>query len=74
MASYHVFTRTWWQRDPAAAAGRRPGVGRKTHLARVATEAEARAICWQYNATHDPGFLDRKAEYAVDDVQRVGGE
>lgn len=27
------------------------------------TQEEARAICKQYNDTHDPGFLSRKAEY-----------
>jgi hypothetical protein len=61
---YHVFTRTWWRHNPAYPNGREPGAGRKTTLRRnVATEAEARAICQQYNATHNPGPLSRKAEY-----------
>jgi hypothetical protein len=60
--TYHVFHRTWWQRTPEG--GRRPGVGHKTTIARVATEAEARALCHAYNASHDPGPHSRKAEYA----------
>lgn len=61
---YHVFTRTWWRRNPAWPGGREPGAGRKTTLRRnVETEAEARAICKAYNDTHAPGFLSRKAEY-----------
>jgi hypothetical protein len=61
---YHVFTRTWWKRNPSYPGGREPGAGRKTTLARnVQTEAEARAICKRYNDANDPGFLSRKAEY-----------
>ena len=62
--AYRVFTRTWWIRNPAWPNGREPGAGRKTTIAkRVETEAEARAICQRYNATHKPGELSRKAEY-----------
>jgi hypothetical protein len=60
---YRVFTRTWWTRNPSWPGGREPGAGRKFTLARVATEDEARARCREYNETHDPGFLSRKAEY-----------
>lgn len=61
---YHVFTRTWWKRNPSYPNGREPGAGRKTTLARnVQTEEEARAICKRYNDTHAPGPLSRKAEY-----------
>lgn len=60
---YRVFTRTWWVENPAWPNGREPGAGRKHTLARVETEAEARAVAKQYNDTHDPGFLSRKAEY-----------
>jgi len=39
-------------------------MGRKTYLQRrVSTEEEARRICRQYNETHEPGPLSRKAEY-----------
>ena len=62
--SYRVFTRTWWKRNAAWPRGREPGAGRKTTIQkRVATEAEARAICRRYNESHDPGFLSRKAEF-----------
>ena len=61
--SYRVFSRTWWRRNPSHPGGREPGAGRKTTLARVQTEDEARAICRRYNDNHDPGFLSRKAEY-----------
>ena len=61
---YHVFTRTWWRRNPAWPGGREPGAGRKYTLARnIQTEEEARRICKAYNDTHEPGFLSRKAEY-----------
>ena len=62
--SYRVFTRTWWRENPAWPNGLEPGAGRKHTLAkRVATEEEARAIAQQYNSTHTPGRLSRKAEY-----------
>jgi hypothetical protein len=58
---YRVFVRNWWRwqdsrlvPDPRA---------RKTTLARVATEEEARAICQEHARTHRPGRLSRKAEY-----------
>lgn len=61
---HRCFTRTWWIRNPSWPGGKEPGAGRKTTIARnVSTETEAQAICRQYNATHDPGFLSRKAEY-----------
>lgn len=60
---YRVFTRTWWRRNPAWPEGREPGAGRKHTIATHVYYAEARAICAEYNATHDPGFLSRKAEF-----------
>ena len=62
--AYKVFHRTWWIKNKDWPGGREPGAGRKTTLAkRVETVEEARAICKQYNDTHDPGFLSRKAEF-----------
>ena len=63
--SYRVFVRNWWKNNPKWPNGLEPcGSGRKTTLASsVATEAEARSICEQYNSTHKPGRLSRKAEY-----------
>jgi hypothetical protein len=61
---YKVFTRTFWKRDPKGYQGRSPHLGRRTTLAQyIDTEEEAQAICRQYNDTHEPGFLSRKAEY-----------
>lgn len=57
---YNVFVRNWWRRDEH---GRKvPGAGRKTYLRKHITYDDARSIAQQYNATHDPGPLSRKAE------------
>ena len=62
--AYRVFVRTWWKANKAWPSGLEPHAGRKTTLhRRVATEDEARRICREYNSTHDPGRLSRKAEY-----------
>lgn len=61
--AYRVFTRTQWRRNPDYPGGREPSPGRKFTRLIVQTEAEAREWCQDYNATHDPGFLSRKAEY-----------
>ena len=63
MEMFDVFHRTWWRPNPSWPDGREPGVGAKTYIARRVTEEEARAICREWNATHDPGPLSRKAEY-----------
>lgn len=61
---YRVFTRTWWTKNPSYPGGREPAPGRKTTLQRgIKTEEEARGICKTWNASHNPGFLSRKAEY-----------
>ena len=60
---YIVFTRTFWKANPAWPDGREPHLGRKTTIARFSTEAEARQYAQQWNATHKPGHLSRKAEY-----------
>lgn len=62
--SYRVFTRTWWRENPAWPNGLEPCAGRKTTLAkRLATAEDALEITVQYNSTHPPGRLSRKAEY-----------
>jgi hypothetical protein len=61
--SYRAFTRTWWARNPVWPGGKEPCPGRKTTIGRHLTLAEARAICEQYNLTHNPGPLSRKAEF-----------
>jgi hypothetical protein len=62
--SYHVFTRTFWKDNPEWPDGREPCLGKKHTIAEhVETEDEARRLCREYNSTHPPGRLSRKAEY-----------
>lgn len=60
---YDVFTRTWWRNNPSWPKGLEPCPGRKTYLRKHVTWEDARAICEQYNSTHKPGRLSRKAEF-----------
>ena len=62
--SYYVFHRNWWRSD--GRGGRVPGAGPKTTIGFADTEQEAKAMCKEYNDTHEPGFLSRKAEYTSD--------
>jgi hypothetical protein len=61
--SFEVFVRNWWVNNPSWPNGLKPGPGRSTTIAKGCTEAEAQAICREWNATHKPGRLCRKAEY-----------
>lgn len=61
--NYRIFTRTWWRNNPTWPNGLEPHPGRKTTLGYASTETEAREMCRQYNDTHNPGRLSRKAEY-----------
>ena len=63
MNDYKVFTRTWWKTNPEWPNGLEPCIGRKYMLRLVNKEDEARDICQEYNKTHKPGRLSRKAEY-----------
>lgn len=63
MSTYRVFTRTWWKLNPSWPKGLEPCAGRQTTIRRGLTEAEARQVCQQYNSSHNPGRLSRKAEY-----------
>jgi hypothetical protein len=66
--TYNVFVRTWW-RAPTAADGvwpdnRVPHLGKKTYLRRgLPNIDEARAVCAEYNRTHAPGKMSKKAEF-----------
>ena len=62
--SYRVFTRTWWAHDPTYPHGLRPQPGRQYTIAAHCTLHEARTIAKEWNATHKPGRLSRKAEFA----------
>lgn len=67
---YTVFIRNWWKRNPAFPRGLEPDpLARKTTLRRGLTEEEARQYCNEWNATHEPGRLSRKAEF----TSRQGG-
>jgi len=54
--SYSVFTRNWWKSNPSWPDGREPDGGARKHYLerRVSTESEARGICQDWNATHNP--------------------
>jgi len=60
---YNVFVRDWWKRNKNWPGGREPHAGPKTYLRKHVTYADARELCQQYNSTHEPGFLSRKAEF-----------
>lgn len=66
--SYEIRVRNWWKLNPAWPDGREPCATPwdKAWLLcdGIETEEEARAICQEYNATHKPGKLSRKAEYS----------
>lgn len=66
--SYEIRVRTWWKRNPDWPDGREPCATpwekARPVLGLVDTEDEARAVCKEYNDTHKPGFLSRKAEYS----------
>lgn len=61
---YQIFVRNWWKRNPSYPDGLEPDSGaRKTKLCICEGIDEARRICKQYNETHKPGRLSRKAEF-----------
>ena len=62
---YDVYTRNWWKHNPRWPNGLEPNPGgRRYYVAKgIETESEARAIAQEYNRTHNPGRLSRKAEY-----------
>ena len=69
--TYTVFARNWWRYAPEVVnsldpslSGLEPDPGaRKIKLAVFDTEAQARTFAMDWNATHKPGRLSRKAEY-----------
>ena len=58
-----VFTRTFWKENAAWPNGLEPQLGRKTTIRTFSNERDARECTQQWNATHKPGRLNRKAEY-----------
>lgn len=67
---FRVFVRNWWRWETSPFSGTRklvPNSGdRGRTIARVSTEAEAQRLCREYNSTHKPGKLSKKAEYTRD--------
>jgi hypothetical protein len=63
MARYTVFTRTWWKNNPSWPNGLEPCAGRRTTIGHAETSEAARRIAKDYNDSHNPGRLSRKAEY-----------
>lgn len=62
MKTYYVFVRDWWRIDHL---GRKvPAIGGRTEIATGLSYKAARDMCQEYNDTHDPGALSRKAEFA----------
>ena len=64
---YDVFVRDWWRRPMPGEPSHEnrvpyPGAP-KRYIARGATEEQAREICREHRAAHEPGWRSRKAEY-----------
>ena len=60
MTTYSVFIRCWYKRVNGKLV---PNIGRKTYIARSVSLDRARQLCDDYNNTHNPGTLQRKAEF-----------
>lgn len=61
---YRVFVRSWWKENPSYPRGLEPCMGKKHILqSQILNRAEAQNICREYNRTHAPGRLSRKAEF-----------
>jgi len=61
---YDVFVRNWWKPNRNWPNGLEPDpTADKQYLAKGVTEERAQELCQEYNSTHKPGRLSRKAEY-----------
>ena len=66
---YDIFVRNWWKENPDWPEGLEPDGTDKKYLAYgIKTREEAIEICQEYNTTHKPGRLSRKAEFESDGV------
>lgn len=59
---FDVFVRDWWRKDEHGKIVPYPGAP-KRYIARGVSEEEAREMCADYRANHEPGWRSRKAEY-----------
>lgn len=64
---FRVFTRNWWKLNNEWPDGLEPdSTARKTTITdRIETEEEARRVAQEWNKTHAPGRLSRKAEFEL---------
>ncbi len=62
---YDVFVRSWWIWEDTKFNGRVKvaGPGEKTYTHYGVSLAEAKAICKEYNESHNPGELSIKSEF-----------
>ncbi len=61
--NYDVFVRDWCIPNPRWPDGREPHAGDKEYIARNVSWSTDREICADYNESHDPGPMSRKAEF-----------
>lgn len=61
--NFRVFHRTWWKLNKNWPNGLEPSIGKKTLIGYAVDEEEARLMAKEWNKTHPPGPLSRKAEY-----------
>lgn len=62
--TYDCFVRDWWRAPERGESGRQPYPGApRRYVARGVSYAEARAICREYNDSHEPGWRSRKCEF-----------
>lgn len=65
MKKYVIFTRNWWKQNARTGQLEPDSSARKTTVGYAQTETEAREFCREWNNSHNPGKLSRKAEYTT---------
>ncbi len=61
--TWEIFTRTWWKANPDYPRGLEPCIGPSRKIGTASTIEQARLMCEEWNASHTPGRLSRKAEF-----------
>lgn len=65
--AFEIRVRNWWKPNPDWPDGLEPDstpFKRGHKVGTASTEEEARAFCNDWNASHNPGRLSRKAEFS----------